>query len=66
MEIIGTKIAGFNINKMELKPVFNNNIIRGSVIFVDNYGNAISNITKKELIFGTLFAIILPRSIRFR
>lgn len=64
MEIIGTKIPEFNINKMELKPVFNNNIIRGSVIFVDNYGNAISNITKNEFLQhkkGQNFAVLFGR-----
>ncbi len=50
MEIIGAEIKDFNIKKMELKSVFNNNILKGSVISIDSYGNVISNITKKEFL----------------
>ena len=50
MEIIGNEVADFEVKKMELKPVFNNHILKGSIIFIDNYGNAISNITKQEFL----------------
>ena len=50
MEIIGNEVTEFEIKKMELRPVFNNNILKGSIMFIDNYGNAISNITKNDFI----------------
>lgn len=48
MEIIGTEIPDFEVKKMELKAVFNDSVLRGAVIYVDSYGNVISNINKKE------------------
>ena len=48
MEIIGTEVLDFEIKKMELKAVFNESVLRGAVIFVDSYGNVITNISKKE------------------
>ena len=48
MEIIGTVISDLEVQKMELQPVFNNNILKGLIIYVDNYGNAFSNITKEQ------------------
>ena len=48
LEIIGKK-RWFSC-KMELKPVIQNNIIRGSIIYVDNYGNATTNIKKDEFL----------------
>ena len=50
LEIIGKKVDGFKVNKMELKPVTQNNIIRGAIIYVDNYGNATTNIKKEEFL----------------
>ena len=49
MEIIGSIINDFETNKIELKSVIQNNMIRGSVIYIDRYGNAITNINKKNL-----------------
>ncbi len=48
MEIIGTTINNFQVKKIELKAVLETDTIRGSVIFVDSYGNAITNISKNE------------------
>ncbi len=48
MEIIGSIISDLEVQKMELQPVFNNNILKGLIIYVDNYGNAFSNITKEQ------------------
>ena len=48
MEILGKEIENFKTHKMELNSVFNNNILKGAIIYVDNYGNAISNITKSD------------------
>ncbi len=48
MEIIGTVTSDLEVQKMELQPVFNNNILKGLIIYVDNYGNAFSNITKEQ------------------
>ena len=48
MQILGKEIENFKTNKMELNSVFNNNILKGAIIYVDNYGNAISNITKSD------------------
>ena len=48
MEIIGTEINDFSVKKMELKAVLQKDMIRGLVIYVDGYGNAIVNISKEE------------------
>lgn len=48
MQILGKEIENFKTHKMELNSVFNNNILKGAIIYVDNYGNAISNITKSD------------------
>ena len=48
MEIIGTTINDFEVKKMELKAVLQPDIIRGSVVYIDTYGNAITNISKNE------------------
>tara|TARA_B100001758_G_scaffold247807_1_gene267432 strand:+ start:10891 stop:11676 length:786 start_codon:yes stop_codon:yes gene_type:complete len=48
MEIIGSLIEDFDNKRMELKSVLQANMIRGSVIYVDGYGNAITNISKLE------------------
>ena len=47
MEIIGTEVADFEIQKTELKAVITKDMIRGAVIYVDSYGNAITNISKE-------------------
>jgi S-adenosylmethionine hydrolase len=47
MEIIGTEITDFEVNRTELKAVIEKDIIRGIVIYVDRYGNAITNISRE-------------------
>ena len=64
MEIIGRKITNLNY-KTIIQPVIEPSIIRGSIIHVDNFGNAISNITKE--IFDTVarnrpFEIVFKRN----
>ena len=49
MEIIGTAINDFAVKKVELKAVLQTDIIRGAVVHIDSYGNAITNINKNEL-----------------
>jgi S-adenosyl-L-methionine hydrolase (adenosine-forming) len=46
MEIIGRKMTSLNY-KTIIQPVIEPSIIRGSIIHVDNFGNAISNISKE-------------------
>jgi hypothetical protein len=46
MEIIGTEVADFEVKRTELKAVIEKDMIRGVVIYVDGYGNAITNISK--------------------
>tara|TARA_B100001250_G_scaffold376562_1_gene364924 strand:- start:8558 stop:9343 length:786 start_codon:yes stop_codon:yes gene_type:complete len=48
IEMIGAVIKNSENKKMELQAVLQSNIIRGSVIYVDGYGNAITNIKKTE------------------
>tara|TARA_B100000768_G_C11251577_1_gene364315 strand:+ start:768 stop:1553 length:786 start_codon:yes stop_codon:yes gene_type:complete len=48
MEIIGMPINNFVTNKMDLTAVIEADMIRGSVIYIDSYGNAITNIKRKE------------------
>ena len=50
MEIIGMPLLDFNTKKNILLPVIENNIIRGVVTYIDNYGNAITNIKKEVFI----------------
>ena len=64
MEIIGTATNDFKVNRMELKSVLETDIIRGSIIYVDRYGNAITNIKKnefKQVQKGRLFTILFGR-----
>jgi S-adenosylmethionine hydrolase len=48
LEVIGKIIPEFK-KMIELQPTIStaNNVISGNIIYVDNYGNSISNITKK-------------------
>jgi hypothetical protein len=48
LEIIGTPIKEFEVKRILLKAVIQKDMIRGAVVHVDNYGNAITNITKNE------------------
>ena len=68
LEVVGKKINSI-LELTNLKPVISNNKdkILGSVIYIDNYGNVITNITKK--IFNDIgksreFTIV-ARSIKF-
>ncbi|MDA0890104.1 MAG: SAM-dependent chlorinase/fluorinase [Bacteroidetes bacterium] len=64
MEIIGTATTDFEVKKMELKAVLQTDTIRGSVIYVDRYGNAITNISKAEferVQKGRAFTILFGR-----
>ncbi len=44
LEVIGEKIQDFEIKKSSIKVAFEQNVIRGTVIHIDSYGNAITNI----------------------
>ena len=62
MEIIGTEVDDFEVKNTELKAVIEKDTIRGMVIYIDGYGNAITNIGKevfeevqKERGFSILF-----------
>ena len=64
MEIIGTAMDDFEVKKMELNAVLQKDMIRGSVIYVDHYGNAITNINKNEferIQKGRSFTILFGR-----
>lgn len=45
LEVIGTPKEKFNERSL-LRPVVEGNSLRGTVIYIDSYGNVISNITK--------------------
>lgn len=47
LEDLGKKATGFS-QKIELMAFADKDIIRGAVIYIDSYGNAITNITKKH------------------
>jgi S-adenosylmethionine hydrolase len=64
MEIIGTAINDFEVKKMDLKAVLQTDMIRGSVVYIDSYGNAITNISKNEFELaqkGRSFTILFGR-----
>ena len=48
MEIIGSALNDFEVKKIELNAVLQKDMIKGAVIYVDHYGNAITNINRKE------------------
>ena len=47
LELIGKEIDDFRIKKNILMPVIESNLIKGVVTYIDNYGNAITNIDFK-------------------
>jgi S-adenosyl-L-methionine hydrolase (adenosine-forming) len=51
-EKLGTKVKAFS-EKVPLRATINKDVIIGSVIFIDSYGNAITNITRE--IFQRVF-----------
>lgn len=46
LEIIGKPIQDYKIKKAELSAVVEKDMIKGTVIYIDNYGNAIINISR--------------------
>jgi len=46
-EIIGKEINNYNFDSTSIKPVIDKNSIRCTVIYIDNYGNVITNIQKQ-------------------
>ena len=46
LEIIGKTVEDFDVKKQDLKPVIEKNLIKGLIVYVDNYGNANTNISK--------------------
>ena len=64
MEIIGAEIHDFSNKRTELKAVIEKDMIRGAIIYVDNYGNATTNISK-EVFYnvqkGREFSILFGR-----
>lgn len=64
LEVIGTPRAAV-IQRSLFKPVLDGNIIRGSIIYVDSYGNVITNIDKqlfREVGKGRNFIIFFRQS----
>ena len=64
MEIIGTTTNCFEVERIGLKAVLQKDMIRGSVIYIDSYGNAVTNISKNEfeqIQKGRSFTILFGR-----
>jgi len=64
LEIIGKPIEYFSVNRMELKPVVEKNLIRAAVNYIDNYGNVYTNLSKdvfERVRKGRDFAILFGR-----
>ncbi|MAM05502.1 MAG: hypothetical protein CMD06_06055 [Flavobacteriales bacterium] len=64
LEIIGSEIKKFDVIKQSLNAVYTNRILKGIIIYIDHYGNAISNIKKQEFIkydSGNGFSIFFGR-----
>ena len=62
LEVIGTPKPNFSVERSSFKATFDNNSIRGSIIHVDSYGNAITNIKEdlfKQVAKGRKFTINL-------
>lgn len=51
-ETLGTKVSGLS-ERVPLRATIDRNVIIGSVIFIDSYGNAITNITRE--VFSRVF-----------
>lgn len=52
IETLGEKTSAIN-EKVPLRATIDKNVIIGSIIFIDSYGNAITNITRE--VFGRVF-----------
>lgn len=62
LELIGNTKEKFDIYNSNFQPLFDKDVIRGSVIHIDNYGNAITNIKKiliKDVAKGRSFKIFV-------
>tara|TARA_B100000242_G_scaffold139759_1_gene99246 strand:- start:300 stop:1088 length:789 start_codon:yes stop_codon:yes gene_type:complete len=46
-EIIGKEISNYTFDSTSIKPVIDKNSIRCTVIYIDNYGNVVTNIQKQ-------------------
>ena len=46
-EIIGKEINNYNFDSTSIKPAIDKNSIRCTVIYIDNYGNVVTNIQKQ-------------------
>ena len=44
LELIGKEVDDFRVKKNLLMPVIDTNILKGVITYIDNYGNAITNI----------------------
>jgi|TARA_B110000238_G_C16142569_1_gene447197 S-adenosylmethionine hydrolase len=64
LELIGNETNDFVVKKNILRAVVENNMIRGIVTYIDNYGNAITNISK-AIFYNTIqdkkFSILFGR-----
>ncbi|MBL4706144.1 MAG: SAM-dependent chlorinase/fluorinase [Flavobacteriales bacterium] len=63
-EIIGTRVEKIQQKQM-YRPIIEENLIRGSVIYIDSYGNVITNITKSlfiQVAKGRAFKILFRSS----
>ena len=61
LEVIGKEIDNYN-EKAMIRPIIDNNVLKGSVIYIDSYGNVITNITAslfKEAGHDRAFTIFL-------
>ena len=64
LEIIGTPKKEITVRTM-FRAIFENNVIRGMAIYIDHYGNIISNITEsmfKEYGKGRAFSILFRKA----
>ena len=64
LEIIGKKIEELKQKRAELRPVIEPNLIKGTVIYIDSYGNAVTNISKSifnKVQKGRTFSILFGR-----
>lgn len=46
-EIIGKEINNYNFDSTSIKPVIDKNSIRCTIIYIDNYGNVVTNVQKQ-------------------
>ncbi len=63
-EVIGSRIEKVQLKQM-YRPIMEENLIRGSVIYIDSYGNVITNITKSlflQVAKGRTFKILFRSS----